>query len=73
MYHNEYAFFLLEHFQISHLQNLSGYEIVYGQKPLAISDLQLEGDDLTCPPFYHFTAYLDLNECIHALCDIVKE
>ncbi len=40
----------------------------------AISDLQLEGDDLTRPPFYHFTDYLDLlNEWIHALCDIVKE
>ncbi len=36
-------------------------------------DLQLEGDDLTCPPFYRFTDYLDLlNEWIHALRDIVN-
>ncbi len=39
-----------------------------------ITDLQLEGDDLTRPAFYHFTDYLDLlNESIHAICDIVKE
>ncbi len=43
-------------------------------KPPAISDLQLDGDDLTRPPFYCFTDYLDLlNERIHALSDIVKE
>ncbi len=54
------------------MQNISSYEIVY--KPLAISDLQLEGDDLTHPAFYCFTDYLDLhNERIHALRDIVKE
>ncbi len=59
---------------ISHLQNLSSYDIVYDHKLSAISDLQLEGDDLTHPPFYHLTNYLNLlNEWINALCDIVKE
>ncbi len=59
---------------ISHLQNLSSYEIVCGCKLPAITDLQLEGDALTHPAFYHFTDYLDLlNECIHAIRDIVKE
>ncbi len=68
------ATFCLNLFRSSHLQNLSSYEIVYGRKPPAISDLQLEGDDLICPPFYHFTDYLDLlNERIHALRDIIKE
>ncbi len=56
------------------MQNLSSYEIVYGRKPSAITDLQLEGDDLTSPAFYHFSDYLDLhNERIHAIHDIVKE
>ncbi len=32
-----------------------GYEIVYGRKLPAITDLQLEGDDLTRPTFYHFS------------------
>ncbi len=36
--------------------------------------VQLEGDDLTHPTFYHFTEYLDLrNERVHAIRDIVKE
>ncbi len=44
------------------------------RKPPAISNLQLEEDDLTHPAFYRFTDYLDLlNELIHAICDIVKE
>ncbi len=61
-------------FCINHLQNLSSYEIVYGCKPPAITDLQLEGDDLTRPAFYHFSDYLNLlNERIHAIWDIVKE
>ncbi len=56
------------------MQNLSSYDIVYGSKLPAISDLQLEGDDLTRPPFYRFTDYFDLlNEWIRALCDILKE
>ncbi len=59
---------------ISHLQNLGSYEIVYGCKLPAITDLQLEGDNLTRPTIYHFTDYMNLlNECIHAICDIVKE
>ncbi len=59
---------------MSHLQNISSYEIIYGCKPPAINDLQLEGNDLTCPAFYHITDYLDLlNEQMHALQDIVKE
>ncbi len=33
---------------------------VYGRKPPAITDLQLEGDHLTRPTFYHFSHYLDL-------------
>ncbi len=41
---------------------------------LQLSDLQFEGDDLTCPTFYLFTDYLDLlNECIYAIRDIVKD
>ncbi len=48
------ATFCLNFFPINHLQNLSSYEIVYGHKPPAITDLQLEGDDLTRPTFYHF-------------------
>ncbi len=68
------ATFCLNILAISHLQNLSSYEIIYHRKPLAISDLQLERDDLTCPLFYHFTDYLDLlNKCIRELRDIVKE
>ncbi len=68
------AAFCLNMFTISHLQNLSPYEILYGRKPPAISDLQLEGYDLTRPPFYRFTDYLDLlNERMHSICDIVKE
>ncbi len=54
--------------------NLSSYEIVYGRKPPAITDLQLEGDDLTRLTFYRFSNYLDLlNERVHAIRDIVKE
>ncbi len=50
-------------FSISHLQNLSSYEVIYGRKTLAMNDLLHEVDDLTCPPFYHFTNYPDiLNE-----------
>ncbi len=49
------ATFCLNIFPINHLQNLSSYEIVYGHKPPAITDLQLEGDDLTCPTFYCFS------------------
>ncbi len=68
------ATFCLNIFRISHLQNLSAYEILYGRKPPAISNLQLEGDDLTRPAFYRFTDYHDLlNERIHAIRDIVKE
>ncbi len=68
------ATFCLNILPISHLKNLSSYNIVYGRKLLAVSDLQLEGDALTRPPFYPFTDYLDLlNEWIHALHDIVKE
>ncbi len=68
------ATFCLNILLISHLQNLSSYEIVYDRKLPAITNLQLEGDDLTCLAFYHFTDYLDpLNECIHAIRDIVKE
>ncbi len=64
------ATFYLNIFLINHLQNLSSYEIVHGRKPSAIMDLELEGDDLTRPTFYHFSDYLDLlNELIH----IVKE
>ncbi len=38
-----------------------------------MSDLQLQGDNVTKPAFYHFTDYLDLlNERIHAIRDIVK-
>ncbi len=66
--------FCLNIFSISHLKILSSYDIVYRCKPLAISDLQLEGDDLTHPPFYRFTDYLNLlNEQIHALCNILNE
>ncbi len=38
----------------------------------AISDLQLEGYDLTRPAFYPFTDYL-LNKSIDAIQDIVKD
>ncbi len=49
-------------------------QIVYGRRPSAIINLQLEGDDLTHPAFYQFTDYLDLlNKRIHAICAIVKE
>ncbi len=66
--------FCLNIFPIGHLQNLSSFEIVYGHKLPAISDLQLEGDNLTRSAFYHFTDFLDLlNKCIHAIRDIVKE
>ncbi len=66
--------FCLNIFPINHLQNLSSYEIVYDRKPQTITDLQLEGDDLTHPKFYPFSDYLDLlNEPIHAIRDIVKE
>ncbi len=68
------ATFCLNIFPINHLQNLSNYEIVCGRKPLAITDLQLEGDDLTRPTFYHFSDYIDLlNERVHVIRDIVKE
>ncbi len=68
------ATFCLNILSISHFQNLNSYEIIYGRKLPAISDLQLEGDDLTRPPFYYFKDYLDLlNERICVLCDIVKE
>ncbi len=68
------ATFYLNIFSISHLKNLSSYEIVYCHKLPAITDLQLEWEDLTHPTFYRFTDYLDLlNECIHAIHDIVKE
>ncbi len=74
MYNVKYGYVLLEYFTINHLQNLSSYEIVYGRKLPAITDLQLEGDDLTPPTFYCFSDYLDLlNEHVHAIRDIVKE
>ncbi len=41
------ATFCLNIFKIGHLLNLSSYEI--GHKPPAISNFQLEGDDLTHP------------------------
>ncbi len=38
-----------------------------------MSDIQLQGDNVARPAFYHFTDYLDLlNERIHAIRDIVK-
>ncbi len=68
------AMFCLNIFSINHLQNLSSYEIVYGRKPRAITDLQLEVDILTHPTFYHFSDYLGLlNEWVHTIRDIVKE
>ncbi len=74
VYHVNYGHVLLEYFPINHLQNLGSYEIVHSCKPPAITDLQLEGDDLTCPTFYNFSDYLDLlNERVHAIHDIVKE
>ncbi len=74
MYHVQYGHILLKYFLINHFQNLSSYEIVYGRKPYVITDLQLEGDDLTHLTFYCFSDYLDLlNEHIHAIGDIVKE
>ncbi len=66
--------FCLNMLPINQLQNLSSYEIVYGRKLRAIMDLQLEGDNLTRLTFYRFSDYLDLlNECVHAILDIVKE
>ncbi len=71
---NMATFCLNMFFPISHLENLSAYEILYGRKPPTISNLQLTGDDLIRPTFYRFTDYLDLlNELIHAIRDIVKE
>ncbi len=68
------ATFCLNIFSISHLQNFISYEIIYNHKLPAITDLQLKGDDLTPPAFYHFTDYLDLlTERIHTISDIVKE
>ncbi len=68
------ATFCLNIFSITHLQNLSSYEIVYGRKPPTIKDLQLEGDNLTSPAFYRFSDYLDLlNQRLHAIFDIVKK
>ncbi len=62
------ATFYLNIFVISHLLNLSSYEIIYGRKAPAISDY------LTHPAFYRFTDYLDLlNERIHTIRDIVME
>ncbi len=66
--------FCLNIIPISHSQNLSDYEILYVRKPPAISNLRLEGDDLTCPAFYCFTDCLDLlNEHIHLIREFVKE
>ncbi len=68
------ATFCLNIFPINHSQNLSSYEIVYGHKPAAIMDLQLEWDNLARPTFYCFSDYLDLlNERVHVIRDIVKE
>ncbi len=61
------ATFCLNIFAINHLHNLSIYEIVYGHKPPAITDLQLEGDDLTRPTFYRFSDYLDLLNEVYML------
>ncbi len=75
MYYHEHGYILFKHFFQSVIcRIIPVYENVYSHKLPAISDLQLEGDDLTCPPFYRFTDYLDLlNERIHTLCHIVKE
>ncbi len=54
--------------------NLNSYEIVYGRNLPGITYLQLEGDELSHPTFYHFCDYLDLlNELIHTILDIVKQ
>ncbi len=45
------ATFCLNILAIGHLQNLSSYKIIYGWKLSAMSDLQLEGDNVTRPPF----------------------
>ncbi len=63
MYHVKYGYILFKYF----------FQLVTCKLP-AIKDLLLEGEDLTRPDFYCFTDYLDLlNECIHVICDIVKE
>ncbi len=68
------ATFCINIFNKSSAKLLQIYEIVYGHKPPAITDLQLDGDELTHPAFYHFSDYLDLlNEHIQAIRDIVKE
>ncbi len=70
---NMATFCLKIFFPIGHLHDRSSYEIVYGRKLPAISNLQLEGDNVTRPHFYHFQECLDLlNERIHAIRDIVK-
>ncbi len=73
MYHVLYGGILFEYFLNQTFPNISSYESVYGRKPPAMSDLQLQGDSVTRPPFYHFTDYLDLlNERMHAIRYIVK-
>ncbi len=47
---------------------------MFGRDPPAISNLQLEGVEHRGQHFYLFTDYLDLlNECIHAMREIVKQ
>jgi hypothetical protein len=52
------AAFCLNTFPITHLQNVSPYQIVFGREPPVLSEIQSASNDLTSPKFYHFSDYL---------------
>ncbi len=57
---------------IGYLCNISPYEILYGRKPLVLSDLQLLSNNMTKPFSYNFADYLDLlNERFRAIRSMV--
>ena len=53
------AAFAVNTFPISHLSNLSSYEMVYGRAPPVLTQLTAEADRLCKPVHYDFTDYMD--------------
>ncbi len=61
-------------FPIAHLQNISSYGINYGKTPPALSEIQIQCDNITKPHFYHFSDYIAmLLERVKHIYQIVKD
>ena len=54
--------FCLNTFPMTHLQNTSPYQIIYGCDPPALSEIQSASHDLTNPNSFHFSDHLTFLE-----------